>query len=81
MIYEPSAIFADVALNEELQRISLAIEGVSNLPFLPVLAREPLKPRDGQTAICDGVNWDPLGDGLKRPVWYDFDDEEWKAFT
>lgn len=48
---------------------------------LRVLNVAPLKPRDGDTAICDGTNWNPIGDGVKRPVWYDEAATTWKKFT
>ena len=33
--------------------------------------------RDGLLAYCDGVNWDPMGDGSKGLVRYDIDTASW----
>lgn len=75
--YAPSEAFKDPAVERELRRISEAFETVNRLP---VLHTAPLKPRDGDVVICDGTDWDPLSDGTKRPLWYDADVPEWKAF-
>lgn len=40
----------------------------------------PKKPREGDFRLCDGVNWAPLGPGVKRPVWYDGTTATWKQF-
>jgi len=41
----------------------------------------PEKPQDGQVVICDGAHWNPIGDGVKRPVWFDKDTNTWKIFS
>jgi len=46
---------------------------------LDPLPAAPLKPRDGDWRIADGVNWNPLGMG-KGPVWYDGATNSWKPF-
>jgi hypothetical protein len=45
-----------------------------------VLAVAPEKPRDGEGAICNGTTWNPIGDGVKRPVWYDATAAIWKKW-
>lgn len=78
MLYAPSSSLKDPAVLRELQRISQVISALST-GELRVLHKEPAKPRDGETAICDGTDWDPLSLGVKQPVWYDADVPAWKA--
>lgn len=80
MYYTPSATFSDPALVEELQRIAQAIERLRVTPQILVRNSPPPKPFDGQVLIADGVNWNPIGDGVKRPVWYDIATETWKKY-
>jgi len=60
-------------LQEELLRISAALVLVEEGRFLPVLALEPKKPREGMLAVADGTNWNPgSGKGLyeyKSAAW------------
>jgi len=79
MIYTPGFI-GDPSVMEELQRIALAIEQLRNMPSAPQRARPYDKPFDGQIAIADGTNWDPLGDGVKKPVWFDKNSATWNNF-
>lgn len=46
---------------------------------LPVLYVAPVFPTDGDVVICDGASWNPLADGVKRPLWYDASVPAWKA--
>ena len=43
---------------DELQKISNAVEVLSILN-LPVTHVAPLRPRDGDTYLADGTNWNP----------------------
>lgn len=80
MIYNPHNILQDPAALEELQRVAQAIEWLQSNPALPQRKAEYPRPFDGQMAVADGVNWDPLGDGVKRPVWYDKATGQWFNF-
>jgi hypothetical protein len=77
MEYNPSETPDDSKVERELYRIGEAIR----LPQLIVYHSAPEKPVDGLLVICDGVNWNPLGDGIKRPLWYDFTAAVWKKFS
>lgn len=67
----------DVIVDRELQRIDDAMKA----PFaFVVLHRPPKRLFDGLSCICDGVDWDPMLDGIKRPIWYDAGGPAWKAF-
>ena len=68
----------DPKVQAELRRIS---EILATANQMPVLHKEPIRLIDGLTAICDGSDWDPLSDGVKRPVWYDQDAGLWKTFA
>lgn len=56
-------------LKVELQRIARTLEMVQQ-GHLGVTSVAPLKPRDGDIRITDGVNWDPVGDGAARLAIY-----------
>jgi hypothetical protein len=75
MRYQPGWI-NDSQIYDELMRIAVILEVLGDQ--LRVHNVEPEKPREGQTAICDGTNWNPLSDGIKRPVW--FNGTAWSAF-
>ena len=79
MIYSPS-YSKDSELREELLRIAavlaVLVEGHMLVAYAP-----PKRTRDGMTLICDGILWNPLGDGVKRPIWYDAGAGTWKSFT
>ena len=78
MSYKPTHNAADPGVNDELERISQAINSLENF-HLQVLYKPPEKTKVGRAVICDGVSWNPLGDGIKRPIW--FDGSIWKRFT
>jgi hypothetical protein len=69
----------DPIVHDALQRIVSAMT-VLIADKIAITAVEPVKPRDGWVRICDGVNWNPLEDGIKRPVWFDAETETWKKF-
>lgn len=77
MAYTPQDTVKDPEVFRELQEIAREMK---ELPQMRVMYREPQKPRDGLFCICDGTAWNPLGDGIKRPVWFDQDALLWKAF-
>ena len=79
MLYRPSEIIKDAAVLRELGRIAQAFQLLAT-NNIRVLAVAPEKPRDGDAAICDGVNWNPLGDGIKRPVWFNALTQTWNRF-
>jgi hypothetical protein len=68
----------DESILREFRKIQAVLQSITagNLlvTFVP-----PLKPFEGQVLICDGVKWDPLLDGIKRPIW--FDGIVWKPFN
>lgn len=76
MLYSPSKV-SDPIIYRELLKISSVLEGLYQ-GKLSVLTVEPAHPRLGMLFICDGVHWNPLGDGVMRPIW--FDGAVWKAF-
>lgn len=78
-VYTPSETVGDPAVARELQRISQVLATFA-APGLAELTVEPGKPFHGQTVICDGSDWDPLGDGVRKPVWYDANASAWKAY-
>jgi hypothetical protein len=78
MSYTPSDTIKDAEVYRELQRVGEEFEA---LPRLKILHVEPVKPRDGNYCVCDGVNWNPFGDGIKRPIWYDATTASWKSFN
>lgn len=78
MSYSPSDNLKDPEVFRELERIGREFEELGRMKVLSV---EPYKPRDGNFCICDGTNWDPFGDGVKRPVWYDAVSGTWKSFN
>lgn len=80
MKYEPAELVSDSATQRELQRVAASLNNIyaGKLRVMPVA---PAKPSDGQIVICNGTTWDPLGDGIKRPIWYDAGAQLWKSFT
>lgn len=54
---------------DEFHNISRAIEELEE-SRLPLLYAEPKKLKIGLIAICDGVKWNPLGNGIMTPIWY-----------
>jgi hypothetical protein len=77
MIYLPGKV-TDPIVYRELLKISAALSSLKE-GKISVLTVEPVKPREGMLFICDGVHWNPLADGIKRPVW--FDGTIWRQFT
>ena len=75
-MYRPSELIRDEATGRELDRIGVALSRAQQGRFR-LLYKEPAKPQDGETAICDGTEWDPIGDGLRRPVYFDGDLGMW----
>lgn len=60
-------------------RVTAAVQALA-AGHIDVSYAAPLKPRDGDWRIADGINWNPLGTGIKRPVWFDGVTNTWKAF-
>jgi hypothetical protein len=54
-------------IEQALQQISMSLN-LDSVKVLPVLNKEPGYVVDGMLCICDGTNWNPLGDGIKRAV-------------
>jgi len=79
MNYQPSRSITDITVLTEFQKISVLLQQIV-AEKLSVLAVAPTKPRDGDVVICDGVNWNPLSDGIKRPIWFDQSTTSWKKF-
>ena len=77
MSYTASESLKDPEVVREFREIGKEME---NLRRMQVRFSEPQRPRDGFFCICDGSNWNPLGDGIKRPVWFDETAGLWKAF-
>lgn len=77
--YHVSRVLIDPAAQEELQRVEQVLQQFDT-KGLRVSHLDPAKPVDGQTQIADGINWNPLGDGVKEPVWYDSATLTWKRF-
>lgn len=77
MSYRPTGNVQDPATSDELDRIAqeFAMAVARNLEVTNVA---PPKPSEGEVRVADGVNWDPIGDGFKRPVW--FGGGVWLAF-
>jgi hypothetical protein len=67
-MYLPTHV--DPKNRDELQRVSAAFTKLEQ-NIVPNAAREPERPRSGMLLLCDGVNWDPLGNGISQPVIYD----------
>lgn len=79
MSYQPTEKL-EPPIQREFQRVAQALNGIIH-GILQVFYTTPQKPRDGQIAIADGVHWNPIGDGIKRPVWYDASAGVWKIFS
>jgi hypothetical protein len=79
MSYSPTTQVKDQDVARELDAISAAF--ASQLVFLRKYTSPPKNPADGLVVICDGVTWNPIGDGVRRPVWYDKEDNTWKTFA
>lgn len=75
MSYSPSDTIKDAEVMRELQRVG---NEFNSLGIMKVLYVEPAKPREGNFCICDGGVWNPLGDGIKRAIW--FNGAAWQAF-
>lgn len=78
--YHVSNILVDPAAMRELQRVEQVLQQFDT-KGIRVTHIVPVKPVDGELHICDGVNWNPLGDGVKRPVWFDSATQTWKAMV
>jgi hypothetical protein len=79
MLYRPSDGIQDQEVFRELLRISQVFTFLDK-GSIRVLHAAPEKPSDGDTAICDGGDWNPLGDGIKRPIWFNETTGLWEAF-
>jgi len=77
MKYQP-VYSGDVAIRDELQRIAAVLESIDGSLHIAFVA--PERPREGMVRICDGTSWNPLGDGIRRPVWYDGLTASWRKF-
>lgn len=80
MEYKPTEQIQDPAVKRELQKVANSLNNII-VGRLLVLHIAPLRPSDGQAVICDGVHWNPIGDGVKRPIWFDKDTSTWKPFN
>jgi len=76
--YTPADVIKDPEVYRELQKISEEFNAIGQMR---VFYREPLKPRDGFFCLCDGVQWNPVGNGIKQPVWFDADSSTWFTFA
>lgn len=76
-MYVPLTAVVDPLVNAELRRISLEFQLLST-KILKEYTVEPQKPKDLDVAVCDGILWNPLGDGIRRPLWFDVG--IWKPF-
>lgn len=74
MSYTPTDL-KDPETSRELRRIAEEFNAIGKMR---VFHREPEKAREGFFCICDGTDWNPLGDGIKRPVW--FNGVAWSKF-
>lgn len=66
--------------SEVFRELQLIAQSMGEVGRMRVLYREPLRPRDGMFCVCDGVIWNPIGDGIKRPIWFDEAAGLWKVF-
>ena len=80
MSFQLSEKIADPGTERELQKI-VSLLNVLTAERLRITYVAPSKPVDGQVALCDGVHWNPLSDGVKRPVWFDKGTNSWKSFS
>jgi len=80
MSYTPIERVSDPAAQREFRRIAESLNSIA-VGRIVVLHVAPSKPYDGQVVICDGVHWNPLNDGLKRPIWFDAEANLWKPFA
>ena len=72
--YNPAYI-GDVKIQQEFLRIASTLNAL-DLSKMPLVNREPEKPRQGIFAVADGSGWDPVSTGEPTPVWYN--GTEWK---
>lgn len=75
MSYKPTDTLKDHEVFREFQQVASELQ---ELRKMLIAFRAPYKPREGQFLIADGTTWDPLGDGEKRPIW--FDGTDWQPF-
>ncbi len=75
MSYRPAGTLTDPEIQRELEAIAREF---AELPSMQIRYREPFKPREGNYCVCDGTTWNPLGDGIKRPII--FLNGAWEAF-
>lgn len=73
----PQDQLKDPEVYREFQEVA---RGMAEMQRMPIVYRAPEKPRDGHFCITAGTTWNPLGDGIKRPVWFDEAAGVWKAF-
>ncbi len=75
MSYTPADTIEDQEVRRELQEVAKEME---SLRSMAVLHRSPVKPRKGNFCICDGVDWNPLGDGQENAIY--FNGTIWRRF-
>ena len=63
----PQDQLKDPEVYREFQEVARAMK---ELPLFLIVYREPVRPREGMYCVCDGNFWNPLGDGVKRPIWF-----------
>lgn len=80
MAYIPSEKFADPSVEREFRKVAITLNNII-VGKAQVLHVAPVRVSDGAIVICDGVDWNPLGDGIKRPIWYDVSAGVWKKFA
>jgi hypothetical protein len=65
-------------LREEFEKIGSAIKALAD-GHVEMTHVAPPKPRDGDKRLSDGVNWNPTGAGVPRPVIYHSGD--WQEYV
>jgi len=76
--YKLAEIPSDAATERELRKVEVAF-GLGQARRLLVAAVAPTKPFEGMVLICNGTTFNPIGDGIKRPIWYD--GAAWQKFS
>jgi len=68
-MYFPNYTGKDESTRQEFNRLA---ESLNDMPVIvvPVLNVEPEKPRIGWLTIADGIDWNPIGAGAPRLVWF-----------
>lgn len=68
-MYKPSNQVKDMEVARELQEIGRELNDPLATRIL-VSAVAPERPRQGDIRVADGINWNPLGAGVPRLVWF-----------